>query len=184
MKVVWTRLVNPWYNGLVHPKINISLWFNHPWGILGVYDFLLSDESSQSYIKNCPGYSKCYHCSGCFCSTVQNTSNKERASIIKRASHSFGAWIKASCSESMPFCKKNIHISNVINTFLSLPLSVIHWSRSGGWRRTYASHMRVPLRYASLASLFTGAKEAKFPYFSKENQSPLGLYRNPTTFFV
>ncbi len=28
--------------------------------------------------------------------------------------------------------------------------------------------------------LFTGAKEAKFP---KENQSPLGLYRNPLTFF-
>ncbi len=35
----------------------------------------------------------------------------------------------------------------------------------------------------SLASLFTGAKEAKFPYFSKENQSPLGLCRNPLTIF-
>ncbi len=33
------------------------------------------------------------------------------------------------------------------------------------WRMTYASH--VPLRYASLVSLFTGAKEANFPYFSK-----------------
>ncbi len=32
--------------------------------ILGVYDFLLSDESNQSSIKNCPGYSKHYHCSG------------------------------------------------------------------------------------------------------------------------
>ncbi len=31
--------------------------------------------------------------------------------------------------------------------------------------------------------LFIGAKEAKFPYFTKGNQSPLGLYRNPPTFF-
>ncbi len=27
-------------------------WFTHPQAILGVYDFLLSDESNQSYIKN------------------------------------------------------------------------------------------------------------------------------------
>ncbi len=26
--------------------------FTHPRGILGVYDFLLSDESNRSYIKN------------------------------------------------------------------------------------------------------------------------------------
>ncbi len=102
---------------------------------------------------------------GCFCTTVQETLNKAHASIIKCASHGSGAWIKASCSESMRFCKKNIHISNVINSFLSLPLTVVRWSRSGGWRRTYAS--RAPLRYASLMSLFTGAKEAKFPYFRK-----------------
>ncbi len=50
--------------GLVHPKMKISLLFTHPWGILGVYDFLLSDESNWSYIKNCPGSSKLYHCSG------------------------------------------------------------------------------------------------------------------------
>ncbi len=45
----------------------------------------------------------------------------------------------ASCSESMRFCKINIHISNVINTFFSLPLTVIRGSRPGGWYRTYAS---------------------------------------------
>ncbi len=103
--------------------------------------------------------------SGCFLSTVQKTWNKARASAIKRASHGSGEWIKASCSKSMRFCKENIHISNVIHTFLSLPVSVVSGSCSGGWRRTYVS--RAPLRYASLASLFTGAKEAKFPYFSK-----------------
>ncbi len=65
----------------------------------------------------------------------------------------------------MHFCKINIHISNVINTFLSLLLTVVRVRCSGGWRRTYAS--RAPLRYASLESLFTGAKEAKFLYFSK-----------------
>ncbi len=43
--------------------MKISLCFTHPRGILGVYDFLLSDESNRSYIKNCPGYSR-YHCSG------------------------------------------------------------------------------------------------------------------------
>uniref|UniRef100_A0A8C1BNK8 RNA cytidine acetyltransferase n=1 Tax=Cyprinus carpio carpio TaxID=630221 RepID=A0A8C1BNK8_CYPCA len=40
------------------------LLFTHPQAILGVYDFLLSDKFSQSYIKNCPGTSKLYHCSG------------------------------------------------------------------------------------------------------------------------
>ncbi len=50
--------------GLGHLKMKISLWFTHPRGILGVYDFLLSDKSNRSYIKNCPGYSKLYHCSG------------------------------------------------------------------------------------------------------------------------
>ncbi len=49
--------------GLVHPKMKISLCFTHLRGILGVYDFLLSDESNRSYIKNCPGSSKRYHCS-------------------------------------------------------------------------------------------------------------------------
>ncbi len=44
--------------GLVHPKMKISPWFTHPRGILGVYDFLLSDESNLSYIKNGPGSSK------------------------------------------------------------------------------------------------------------------------------
>ncbi len=48
--------------GLVHPKMKIRLLFTHPQAI-GVYDFLLSDESNRSYIKNCPGTSKLYHCS-------------------------------------------------------------------------------------------------------------------------
>ncbi len=38
--------------GIVHPKIKLPPWFTHPQAILGVYDFLLSDEYSQSYIKN------------------------------------------------------------------------------------------------------------------------------------
>ncbi len=46
--------------GLVHPKILISLCFTLPRGILGVYDFLLSDESNQNYIKHFPGTSKLY----------------------------------------------------------------------------------------------------------------------------
>ncbi len=49
--------------GLLHPKMKISLCFPHSQGILGVYDFLLSDKSNQSYIKNCPGYSTHCHCS-------------------------------------------------------------------------------------------------------------------------
>ncbi len=41
--------------------MKISLCFTHPRGILGVYDFFLSDESNQSYIKNGPGPSKLYN---------------------------------------------------------------------------------------------------------------------------
>ncbi len=35
--------------------MKISPCFTHRQGILGVYDFLLSDESNRSYIQNCPG---------------------------------------------------------------------------------------------------------------------------------
>ncbi len=49
--------------GLVHSKMKISPCFTRPQGILGVYDFLLSDKSNQSYIENGPGSSKLYHCS-------------------------------------------------------------------------------------------------------------------------
>ncbi len=38
----------------------------------------------------------------------------------------------------MRFCKKNIHISKVINTSLSLTVSVMSGSRSGRWRRMSA----------------------------------------------
>ncbi len=40
-----------------------------------------------------------------------------------------------------------------------------HQGTHQGWHRTYAQ--RIQQQHASLASLFTGAKEAKFPYFSK-----------------
>ncbi len=126
--------------------MKISLWFTQLRGILGVHDFLISDESNRSYIINCPGYSKRYHCSGrvfLFNSPKHKVLNKVRASIIKCASHGSGMWIKASCSESMRFCKKNIHISNVINTFFSLPLTVVRGSCSGGWRWTYASRAHL-----------------------------------------
>ncbi len=44
---------SPFQQGLVHPKMKISPCFTRPQGI-GVYDFLLSDESHRSYIENCP----------------------------------------------------------------------------------------------------------------------------------
>ncbi len=81
--------------------------------------------------------------SGCFLSTVQKTWNKVCASIIKRASHGSGGWIKASCSESMHFCKINIHISNVINCFFSLPLTVIRGSHPGGSRVRASAICRI-----------------------------------------
>ncbi len=121
---------------------------------------------------------------GCFCSTAQKTSNKVCASIIKRASHSSGAWINlealfASCSKSLCICKKNIHISNVINAYLSHLLTVVRRSCSDGWCGTYASRLwdmlvlRVCLQEQRKQSLLT---------LAKENQSPLGWYPNPPTF--
>ncbi len=41
--------------GLVYPKMKISLCFTPLRSILDVCDFLLSDETNLSYIKNCPG---------------------------------------------------------------------------------------------------------------------------------
>ncbi len=38
--------------------MKICLWFTHPWCILGLFDFLISDKSNWSYIKHRPGYSK------------------------------------------------------------------------------------------------------------------------------
>ncbi len=55
---------------------------------------------------------------GCYFSIVQKKSNKVHPSIIKCASRGSGGRIKASCSESMRFCKKNIHIYSVINSNL------------------------------------------------------------------
>ncbi len=105
--------------GLVHPKMKIRTCFTHPQGILGVYDFLLSDESDRSHIKNCPGASKLNNNGNgqvffFYFLTVQKKSNKVYASIIKCASHSSGRWIKASFSESISFCKKNICAVKII----------------------------------------------------------------------
>ncbi len=113
--------------------------------------------------------------SRCFLSTVQKTWNKVHASVIKHASHGSGEWIKASCSESMHFCKTNIYISKVINNFFSLLLTVVRGSRSGGWRRMSASCV-------CLWDMQEQRKQS-FLTLAKENQSPLGLYRNPPTFF-
>ncbi len=120
--------------------------------------------------------------SRCFLWTVQKMWNKVCASVIKHATHSSGGGIKSSCSESMCFSKKNIHISNVINTFFSLPLTVVEASRSGGWRRTYASRARLWDMLVSRVCLKEQRKQS-FLTLAKENQSPLGLYRNPPTFF-
>ncbi len=66
----------PWVKsikGLVHSKMKKSLCFTHPWGIPGLYDFLISDKSNWSFIKYCPGSSKLYHCSGwCFFNSPQD----------------------------------------------------------------------------------------------------------------
>ncbi len=50
---------SPWR--IVYSKIKITSWITHPQAILGVYDFLLSDEYNRSYIKKCPGSSKLYN---------------------------------------------------------------------------------------------------------------------------
>ncbi len=47
--------------GSVHPKNKMSLCFTLLRRIRGVCDFLLSDESDRSYIKNDPGPSKPYN---------------------------------------------------------------------------------------------------------------------------
>ncbi len=36
-------------------------WFTHPQAIVGVYDFLISDEYNLSYIKKCPWSFKLYN---------------------------------------------------------------------------------------------------------------------------
>ncbi len=46
-----TFLSNDQILGLVHPKMKITPWFTHSQSILGVFDFLHSDENNLSYIK-------------------------------------------------------------------------------------------------------------------------------------
>ncbi len=54
-------MIGYWLKWLVHPKMKISPSFTHLQRILGVYDFLHSDESNQSYIQNYPGSFKLYY---------------------------------------------------------------------------------------------------------------------------
>ncbi len=72
--------------------MKISPCFTHPQGILDVYDFLLSDEYKESFIKKnvlaLPSFIMAV--GGRFCSAVQNKSNKVHPSVIKRASHGSG----------------------------------------------------------------------------------------------
>ncbi len=70
----------------------------------------------------------------------------------------------------MCFCKKNIYISNVINTFLSLSISIICESRSRRWRRTHVS----------CACLL---KSREFVYRSKGSKVSL-LYQRKTSLLL
>jgi len=47
--------------GLVHFQMKISPSFTHPQDILGVYDFLLSDEHNQRNINKYPDASELYN---------------------------------------------------------------------------------------------------------------------------
>ncbi len=79
----------------------------------------------------------------------------------------------------MRFCKNNLKFSNVINTFLSLLLTVVRGSRSGRWCRTYASLLWDIL---VLRVCLQEQRKQSFLTLAKENQSPLGWYPNPPTF--
>ncbi len=49
---------------ILHLGLSLVNWCDKTLTILDIYDYLISDKSNQSYIKNCPGYTKHYHCSG------------------------------------------------------------------------------------------------------------------------
>jgi len=51
---------NQTFKELVHFQMKITPSFTHPQAILGVYDFLLSDEHNRSYINKYPDASKLY----------------------------------------------------------------------------------------------------------------------------
>ncbi len=73
-------------------------WFPHPQVILGVYDFLLSDEYNWSYIKNVlalPSFIMAVNGARDF------EAHKVHPAIIKSAPHGSGRLIKAFWSESM-----------------------------------------------------------------------------------
>jgi len=48
--------------------MKMNPWFAHPQAILGVYNFLLSDEYSQNYINKHPDASELYNGSGLYSS--------------------------------------------------------------------------------------------------------------------
>ncbi len=73
--------------GLVQPKIKISPCFTHPQAI--VYDFLLSDESNQSYIKKMSllrSSAKLNKVSGCLCLYVWQLA-EVRENCLKRCKY-------------------------------------------------------------------------------------------------
>ncbi len=123
--------------------------------------------------------------SGCFLSIVQKLWNKACTSIIKCASHGSEGCIKASCSESMRFCKNNFHILNVINTFFSsVPLTVIRANCSDRFKVGRMFYLRGARDRYILVSQVCLQEQRKHRFFtlSKENQSPLGLYWNHPSF--
>ncbi len=88
-----------WYTeikGLVHPKMKIASWFTHPQAILGVYDFVLSDEYNQSYIKNFLAFPSFIMAVNGHRDFVQ----KVHLSIVKSAPHGSGWLLHAHSWES------------------------------------------------------------------------------------
>jgi len=49
------------FKGLIHFHMIITPSFTHPQAILGVYDFLLSDEHNRRYINQYPDTSELYN---------------------------------------------------------------------------------------------------------------------------
>ncbi len=84
-----------WYTeikGLVHPKMKIASWFTHPQAILGVYDFVLSDEYNLSYIKNFLAFPSFIMAVNGHRDFVQ----KVHLSIVKSAPH--WLWVVVACA--------------------------------------------------------------------------------------
>ncbi len=79
-KVIYRAL-----KGQSHKNKKYTPWFTHPKAVLGLYDFLLSDEAIRSYILNKhPGSFKLYNAGEwVLFSIAQKKSNKAHPPIIK-----------------------------------------------------------------------------------------------------